>query len=309
MRAFYCDEFVLPLPDGHRFPMEKYRRLRESLLAAGVLAPEDLAVPPAASDAELATAHDPGYVARVVAGTLERAEIRRIGFPWSPALVERCRRSVGGTLAACRAALEDGVAANLAGGTHHAFAARGEGYCVWNDVAVALSVLLGEGRLARAAVLDLDVHQGNGTAALFADDPRVFTLSLHGRNNFPFHKETSDLDLELPDGCGDDDYLTALGHGLATALEPRPDLAVYLAGADPFAGDRLGRLGLTKAGLLARDRAVLEASTRAGIPLAIVMAGGYAHDVADTVAIHHATLALAARFARTPLASIATPAR
>jgi acetoin utilization deacetylase AcuC-like enzyme len=309
VRAFYCDEFILPLPDGHRFPMEKYRLLRESLLAAGVLGPADLAVPPAASDAELATAHDPGYVARVVAGTLERAEVRRIGFPWSPALVERCRRSVGGTLAACRAALEDGVAANLAGGTHHAFADRGEGYCVWNDVAVALRVLLGEGRIERAAVLDLDVHQGNGTAALFAAEPRVFTLSLHGRHNFPFHKETSDLDCELPDGCGDDEYLATLEHGLVAALEPRPDLAVYLAGADPFEGDRLGRLGLSKAGLLARDRAVLDACARAGVPLAIVMAGGYAHDVSDTVAIHHATLALAASFAHTSLARSVTLAR
>jgi len=198
VKAFYCDHFVLPLPEGHRFPMEKYSRLRERVLAAGVVAPEELIVPHAATDEEILRAHDAEYLRRVVAGELDRAEARRIGFPWSPAMVERSRRSAGGTIEACRAALEEGAAVNLAGGTHHAFRDRGEGYCVFNDAASASRAMQAEGRVERVVVIDCDVHQGNGTASIFEDDPTVFTFSIHGRNNFPFHKERSDLDVELP---------------------------------------------------------------------------------------------------------------
>jgi len=287
MKIFYCDEFVLPLPPGHRFPMEKYRLLRERLLTGGVVAPERLDVPPAATDQELSSVHDAGYLHRVIRGGLGREEIRRIGFPWSPELVERSRRSVGGTMAAARSALRDGAGANLAGGTHHAFHDRGEGFCVFNDVAVAARVLLGEGRIQRAGVLDLDVHQGNGTAALFHRDPSVFTVSVHGAGNFPFRKEESDLDLPLLDGAGDDPFLSAVEEGLETLLQQgRPDLIFYLAGADPFEDDRLGRLAVTRAGLAERDRLVVATARREGLPLAVVMAGGYARRVEDTVEIH-----------------------
>ena len=185
MKAFYCDQFVLPLPEGHRFPMEKYSRLRERVLAAGIVTPEDLIVPHAATDGEILRAHDAGYLRRVAGGELDRAEVRRIGFPWSPAMVERSRRSAGGTIEACRAALADGAAVNLAGGTHHAFRDHGEGYCVFNDAAIASRAMQAEARVERVVVIDCDVHQGNGTAAIFADDPTVFTFSIHGRNNSP----------------------------------------------------------------------------------------------------------------------------
>lgn len=291
MRAFYCDHFVLPLPEGHRFPMRKYGLLRERMaLEPGVR----LEVPEAATDDEILRVHEPGYLARVVAGTLARDEIRRIGFPWSPALVERSRRSVGGTLAASRAALEDGVAANLAGGTHHAFSDRGEGFCVFNDVAVAARALQAEGRARRVAVLDLDVHQGNGTAAIFRGDDTVFTLSVHGAGNYPFHKEEGDLDMELEDGTEDAAYLDAVERGVAVALASGPDMAFYLAGADPFVDDRLGRLSVTKAGLADRDALVFDRCAAAGVPVAVVMSGGYGREVEDTVDIHHATLRAAA---------------
>jgi acetoin utilization deacetylase AcuC-like enzyme len=298
MRIHYCDTFVLPLPEGHRFPMAKYRLLREAVEAEGIGGEGALRVPEAAPDADLLRVHAPDWVQRVAAGTLAPAEIRRIGFPWSPGLVERSRRSVGGTLAAARAALEDGASANLAGGTHHAFPDRGEGFCVFNDVAVAIRALQAEGRVQRAAVVDLDVHQGNGTAAIFRDDPDVFTASVHGAGNFPFHKEPGDLDLPLPDGTGDAPFLAAVETALAAALDRgRPELLFYLAGADPFEGDRLGRLAVTREGLAERDRIVTETARRAGIPLAVVMGGGYAHDVADTVAIHLSSVRTAADLA------------
>lgn len=219
------------------------------------------------------------------------AELKRIGFPWSPEMVERSRRSAGATLAACRAALVDGCAANLAGGTHHAHADRGEGFCVFNNAAVAALAMQAEGRAARIAVIDCDVHQGNGTATILRDNDRVFTFSIHGARNFPFEKESSDLDIELPDGTGDEEYLAALDVGLAETLErSQAQLAIYLAGADPFAGDRLGRLSLTMAGLAERDRRVLAALRERNIPVAIAMAGGYAEPITDTVAIHAATI-------------------
>jgi len=297
VHAYYSDHFVLPLPDGHRFPMAKYARLRERVIAEGIVARGDLVEAQAAPWEALTLVHTPGYVAAVAAGTLPAEMIRRIGFPWSPAMVERSRRSAGATIAAARTALVEGAAVNLAGGTHHAFADRGEGYCVFNDVAVATRIVQHEGRCRQVAVVDCDVHQGNGTAAIFRDDPSVFTFSLHGAGNYPFRKETSDLDVELPDGAGDDDYLEALGAHLPAALSGNPQLAFYLAGADPYAGDRLGRLRVSMAGLAARDQLVLGACRAAQVPVAVVMSGGYAPDVDDIVAIHLATVRAAAAFA------------
>lgn len=298
MKAFYTDHFVLPLPEGHRFPMEKYRLLRERVVAAGVVAPEDLRIPHAATDEEILRAHDAGYLRRVQAGEMDRAEMRRIGFPWSPEMVERSRRSAGATVEACRLALEEGAAVNLAGGTHHAFRDRGEGYCVFNDAAIAARALQAEGRVARAVVIDCDVHQGNGTAAIFEGDPTVYTFSIHGRNNFPFHKERSDLDVELPDGTADAEYLAALEAGLERALaEAEPEIAIYVSGADPHEGDKLGRLKVTRAGLLARDRMVFERCGRLRLPVAVVMAGGYNVDVAETVEVHLQTVSEARRYA------------
>lgn len=293
MRAFHSDRFVLPLPPGHRFPRSKYRLLRERVEG---LADLEVGEAEAASVADLERVHEPAYVAAVLGGTLSAPEQRAIGFPWSPEMVDRSRRSVGATMAAARAALAEGVAANLAGGTHHAAAARGSGYCVFNDVATAARRLQSETPL-RVAVVDLDVHQGDGTAAIFAGDDSVFTLSLHGARNFPFRKAASDLDVALPDGCADPEYLAALDQALATLWHEhasRPfDLAFYLAGADPHEGDRLGRLKLSAAGLLARDRRVLDGLRVRRIPVALAMAGGYGHDLDVTVAIQAATIVAA----------------
>lgn len=297
MQAFYADQFVLPLPPGHRFPMPKYRLLRERLEG---LAGLEMRQAPAASDGELALAHTPEYVSAVSDGTLSEAQQREIGFPWSEAMVARARRSVGATIAAARAALADGVATNLAGGTHHASADKGAGYCVFNDVAVAARLMQAEwhrarhASLLRVAVIDLDVHQGNGTAAIFADDTTVFTLSMHGAKNFPFRKEPSDLDIELPDGCGDAEYLEALDAALAELWRRHehapPGLIFYLAGADPHEGDRLGRLKLTTAGLAERDRRVLAAARERRIPIAMAMAGGYGRVIEDTVEVQFNTI-------------------
>lgn len=313
MRAFYTDRFVLPLPEGHRFPMVKYARVRERCLAEGVLHPAGLAEPPAATWEELALVHDELYLRRVREGALAPLEQRRVGFPWSPQMVERSRRSVGATIAAGRVALDEaeargwGVAANLAGGTHHAYPGHGEGFCVFNDAAVAIRVLQREGRIGRAVVLDCDVHQGNGTAAVFATDPSVFTFSIHGARNYPFRKERSTLDVELPDGVGDDAFLAALELHVPHLLAGfRPELAVYLAGADPFHDDRFGRLKLSKGGLAERDRLVLGACRAAGVPVAVTMAGGYARDTEDTVDIHVATLRAAAALHRGAGATLRT---
>jgi acetoin utilization deacetylase AcuC-like enzyme len=295
MRAFYCDHFVLPLPEGHRFPMSKYRLLRERVVADGILAEADLLEPEAADWDDLELVHTREYVDGVANGTLPREIQRGIGFPWSEAMVERARRSVGGTIAAARVAMDEGVAANLAGGTHHSFSHRGEGYCVFNDIAVAARVLLRERRIGRALVVDLDVHQGNGTAAIFAGDPAVFTFSMHGASNFPFRKETSDLDVALPDGVEDDEYLAQLAEHLpALIARQRPDIVFYLAGADPYEGDRLGKLKLTFEGLAARDRLVFDACQSAGLPVAVSMGGGYAPEVDAIVRIHASTLREAA---------------
>ena len=295
MQLFYTDVFVLPLPAGHRFPMEKYSRLREALLASGEFAVGDFHLPHAASDEELARAHDPGYIRQVCCGQLSEKAQKAIGFPWSAGMVERSRRSAGATICACRSALSNGgVAANLAGGTHHAFRDRGEGFCVFNDAAVAARAMQAEGRAERILIVDCDVHQGNGTASILAGDPSVFTFSIHGARNFPFAKENSDLDIELPDGCSDDAYLTHLDDGLSTAFDlARPELVIYLAGADPYRDDRLGRLGLSFVGLAERDRRVFARCQAQGVPVAIAMAGGYARQIDDTVAIHATTIRLA----------------
>jgi acetoin utilization deacetylase AcuC-like enzyme len=298
VRAYYCDHFVLPLPAGHRFPMEKYARLRARVLQEAILPQDALHEPQAADWTDLERVHTGDYLARVRDGRLTREEQRRIGFPWSPQMVERARRSVGGTIDAARAALEDGVSANLAGGTHHAFRDRGEGYCVFNDVAVAARTLLDTARVRQVAVVDLDVHQGNGTAAIFAHDSRVFTCSLHGAANYPFRKERSDLDVPLPDGTGDEEYLAHLVEALGIVLGTGPDLVFYVAGADPYEGDRLGRMRLSEAGLRRRDAIVLGRCLAERVPVAVSMAGGYAADVDAIVGIHAGTIAEAARCAR-----------
>jgi acetoin utilization deacetylase AcuC-like enzyme len=300
MQAFYSDHFVLPLPPGHTFPMGKYRLLRERLHGATGFTLHEAAP---ASDGELALAHAPAYVNAVLEGSLSAAQQREIGFPWTERMVERSRRSVGATILAARAAMEEGVAANLAGGTHHASSDRGGGYCVFNDTAVAARLMQAEwhrarrGRTAsllRVAVIDLDVHQGNGTAAIFRDDPTVFTLSMHGAKNFPFRKEPGDLDVELPDGCTDAPYLDALDAALAELWarhgDTLPGLVFYVAGADPHEGDRLGRLKLSSAGLAERDRRVFGACRERGVPVAVSMAGGYGRVIEDTVDIQERTL-------------------
>jgi len=303
MLAFHSDAHSLALPPGHRFPQSKYRLLREHIeRAPGAIR---LRAAAAASEGELALAHSPDYVDKVLQGHLSAAEQREIGFPWSPSMAARSRHSVGASIEAARAALAEGVAANLAGGTHHAHADKGSGYCVFNDVAVAARLMQTEWHRAhgsavpglRVLVIDLDVHQGNGTAAIFRDDPTVFTFSMHGAKNFPFRKEPSDLDVELPDGCRDAEYLAALQAGLARvwAACGSVGLAFYLAGADPHEGDRLGRLKLSTAGLLARDELVLQALAERRIPVALAMAGGYGHDLASTVAVQVNTLAAASR--------------
>lgn len=303
MKLYYADHFVLPLPAGHRFPMEKYSRLRTRLLDSGLFADEDFRVPVAASDAEILRAHDAAYLQRVAGGTLDPAEVRRIGFPWSAAMVERSRRSAGATLAACRSALarEGGsaCAANLAGGTHHAHSDFGSGFCVFNDAAIAALAMRAEGRAGRIAIVDCDVHQGDGTATILADTPEVFTCSLHGAKNFPFRKQTSDLDVELPDDTGDEAYLAALDAALDTVFtRARPELVIYLAGADPYAGDRLGRLALSIDGLRARDEHVLGMCRAADVPVAVAMAGGYAQPIDDTVTIHFNTIVTALQLMR-----------
>ncbi|TFW08526.1 histone deacetylase [Oxalobacteraceae bacterium OM1] len=304
MNLFYSDHFVLPLPSGHRFPMQKYQLVREGVRAAVTGARFHEAQP--ASDGVLALAHHPTYIERVTDGLLSPVEQRAIGFPWSAQMVERSRRSAGATIAACRAALAEGVAANLAGGTHHAYADRGEGFCVFNDAAIAARLMQAERRVRQVAIVDLDVHQGNGTASILAHDDSVFTLSLHGEHNYPFKKETSDLDVALPDGTGDDAYLAALQTALDELFRRcTPQLIIYLAGADPHEGDRLGRLKLTLAGLARRDRLVLDGAAARGIPVALAMAGGYGKNIQDTVAVHVQTIAIASTYARPAIAPLA----
>ena len=301
LKAFYSDHFVLPLPAGHRFPMQKYRLLREAVQDA--IPDIELHEAPAATDGMLALAHHPDYIHRVSIGALSAAEQKNIGFPSTEHMVERSRRSVGATIAACRAAIDHSAAVSLVGGTHHAFADHGEGFCIFNDVAVAARLMQAERRARRVAIVDLDVHQGNGTASILARDESVFTLSLHGERNYPFRKEISDLDVALPDGTADDDYTAALETALAELFSRfAPQLIIYLAGADPHEGDRLGRLKLTQRGLEMRDRLVFEQAYQRKIPLAVTMAGGYGKNIEDTVAVHLQTIGLAARHITRPCA-------
>ncbi len=312
MHAYYADQFVLPLPEGHRFPMPKYRMLRDWLTEHLPLV--EMRQAPAASDGELALVHTPAYIRGIrlgpEQGALDPKIMREIGFPWSQAMAERAYRSVGASVAAARVALglqgaPAGMAANLAGGTHHSYADKGGGFCVFNDFAVTARLMQseharmhGRSRPLRVAIIDLDVHQGNGTAKIFQGDASVFTLSMHGEKNFPFRKEASDLDVDLPDGCADDDYLHALDHAL-DELERRffspyaPGLILYLAGADPHEGDRLGRLKLSYDGLEARDRRVFDWAWQRRIPCAFAMGGGYGHDLQTTLRVQQGTYRVA----------------
>lgn len=283
MKLVHSDGDPLTLPDGHRFPAGKYARVRELLEREH---PRHVVAAPRADWSDLALVHDGTYLARVREGALEPGEVRRLGFPWSDGLVARSRRSVGGTLCALAWAFAEGAAGHMAGGTHHAFADRGEGFCVFNDLAVAIAVARRDHGVARVAVLDLDVHQGNGTAALLAGDPAVFTLSLHGAKNYPFRKERSSHDVELADGCEDAEYLAALDRALELVPPFRPELLLYQAGVDPLRGDRLGRLALTHEGLGARDRRVFELGRRLGVPLVVTLGGGYGRDLEATITAH-----------------------
>ena len=297
MKAFYSDHFVLPLPEGHRFPMAKYSMLRERI--ARELRGVQLMEAPAATEGELALAHSPDYVWAVKSGSLSPQAQREIGFPWTPAMAERSVRSAGASIAAGRVAMREGIAGNLAGGTHHASANQGGGFCVFNDIAVTARVLQMEQFRAtkqnlQVLVIDLDVHQGNGTAAIFATDPSVFTLSLHGEKNFPFRKVNSDLDVGLPDGCSDEAYSMALENALAQVLQRfQPQFVIYLAGADAHEGDRLGRLKLTEAGMKQRDLQVFDWVRALGLPMLICMGGGYGHDLTQTVQVQMNTWQLA----------------
>jgi acetoin utilization deacetylase AcuC-like enzyme len=319
LKAYYADQFVLPLPEGHRFPMGKYRLLRDWL--SQHLPAVELHEAPAATDGQLALCHTPGYIQGIGQGSIDPVLMREIGFPWSPAMAERARRSVGASVQAARASMglpmndahvqtakPEGLAANLAGGTHHSYAHKGGGFCVFNDFAVTARLMQAEWARQRhlgahrtplqVAIIDLDVHQGNGTASIFTGDASVFTLSMHGAKNFPFRKEASSLDISLPDGCQDDEYLQALDHAL-DELERRftPGLVLYLAGADPHEGDRLGRLKLSYDGLEARDRRVMHWCWQRRIPLAFAMGGGYGTDMGTTLRVQQATYTVAVEYA------------
>ena len=303
MQLYYSDTYELPLPDGHRFPMAKYRRLRQRIAASDALGDAVLRLPPAATLAQLCRVHHADYVRRVFAGQLTTLQQRRIGFPWSKKMVLRSLRSTGASIAAAASALTDAVAVNLAGGTHHALPDAGSGYCVFNDCAVAARQMQAERAVQRVLFVDLDVHQGNGTAAVTAGDSSLFSFSMHGAANYPFRKTASDLDVALPDGTGDDAYLERLVESLdrIDALFA-PDFVFYLAGADPWHGDRLGRLALTKGGLRHRDELVLQRFAARGIPIAVAMAGGYAPDIDDIADIHFQTIEAAAALRRGRLA-------
>jgi len=285
MRLVYTENIhSLMLPTGHKFPLGKYDRIKAAL--EGSFGMDALMLGAMACHEDLILVHDPGYVRAVREGTLEVAAVRRLGFPWSESLVVRAMRSVGGTLGALAWAAEHGAAGHLAGGTHHAFRDRGEGFCVFNDIAVAVMVARRDHGLARAAIVDLDVHQGNGSAAIFAGDPAVFTLSLHGAKNYPFQKETSSLDVGLPDGCEDAQYLAALPDALEQVAAHRPDILFYQSGVDALRGDRLGRMALTHEGLATRDALVFALAKRLGVPLVVTLGGGYGRDIDTSVRGH-----------------------
>jgi acetoin utilization deacetylase AcuC-like enzyme len=293
-RLVYHDGYDLTLGD-HVFPSHKYRLMRDKLVAEGVVSPEDLLAPPFAEDDDLALAHDRGWIRRLRTGTLSYEEIRRLEIPYSRQMVRAFRLAAGGTILAGRLALRDGIGFNLGGGFHHAFRDHGEGFCAINDVAVAIRRIERAGRIERAMVVDCDVHHGNGTAALFAGDRKVLTFSIHQLNNYPLEKPPSDIDVDLADQTGDEEYLEQLRIHYVPALRRfRPNLVFYLAGADPYYQDQLGGLALTMGGLRQRDRFVIESALRAGVPVAVTLAGGYAYRVEDTVSIHCNTVKAAA---------------
>jgi acetoin utilization deacetylase AcuC-like enzyme len=284
MRVWYSDPYEVPLPEGHRFPMGKYRLVREALLARRILTAEQLELSTPLDEATLAVVHDRAYLRACFDGTLDEAALRRVGFPWSDALLQRSLASAGGTLSAARHALEHGVAGNLAGGTHHAHAGFGSGYCVFNDLAVAAATLLAERRVERVLVVDLDVHQGDGTAAIFRNEPRVFSFSMHGAKNFPFRKQVSTRDVELPDGCDDAHYLSLLDTHLPEVFEASaPSLVLYQGGVDALKQDSLGRLHLSHEGLRERDRRVFDLCWSRAVPIAVTLGGGYSRPIEATV--------------------------
>lgn len=290
MQVFYTPRYYADIGEGHVFPIRKFELVRDRLLHEGTLQPGDIFEPQPAPVQDVLLVHTEDYITRLRAGSLTTRELRRLGLPWSKALVRRSFLATGGTIGAARAALSAGVGSNLAGGTHHAFPDRGEGFCVLNDVAIAILVLCRDRLIERAGVVDCDVHQGNGTATIFADDKNVFTFSMHGAKNYPLFKARSTLDVELPDQTSDDEYLKTLAQHLPGVFAHQPDIIFYLGGADPFSGDKLGRLSLSIAGLRARDEFVLDECWRRGVPVVTVMSGGYAENINDTVEIHCNTI-------------------
>jgi acetoin utilization deacetylase AcuC-like enzyme len=299
LKIYYTDIFSIPLPKNHSFPFIKYALLRSRIANSQIVEPGDLRIPKPASNEDIIRVHDPGYLTRLHNNDLTAKEIRRVGLPWSPEIVLRAKYSAGATIEACRAALNEGVGVNLGGGTHHAFYDHGQGYCWLNDSVIAIRALQAEGAVEKVLIIDGDVHQGNGTAAITKHDTSIFTFSIHGKNNFPYQKEQSDLDIALDDDTEDAAYLHELENGLVTSLDAfAADLVIYLAGADPFYDDQFGRLSLTKAGLLERDRIVFSYCDQAGLPIAVAMAGGYARQVKDSVDIHYQTVLAAADFQR-----------
>ena len=313
MRVHYCDHFPVPLPEGHRFPMHKYARLRERLVESGVLEPQQLIAAEPVDLVEVRAVHTPGYVDAFLGGTLSKDAVRRLGFPWSQQLVRRTLASVGGTCMAASAALEDGISGNLAGGTHHAYRDFGSGFCAFNDIAIAAVGLLNAGRIRRALVFDVDVHQGDGTAAIFASDERVFTCSLHGAKNFPARKTVSDLDVPLADDTGDEPYLEAMVAALESSLDAaRPDIVFVQAGVDGLATDRLGRLALSSAGMAERDRVLLERCSAGGLPTVLTLGGGYSEPIEHTIEANMATYAAARacmRASQQPRTRVQPPSR
>ncbi len=290
MRVFYTPRYYAEIGDAHIFPIRKFELVRNQLLAEGTLRADELIEPTPASVSEVQLVHTEDYVSRLVNGTLTPKEIRRLGLPWSESLVCRSFYAVGGTIAAALHSLGEGYASNLAGGTHHSFADRGEGFCVFNDVAIAIGTLRARGLIRRAAIVDCDVHQGNGTASIFAADPQTYTFSMHGANNYPLFKAQSSLDIELADGTSDDEYLKVLADCLPYVFKHDPEIVFYLAGADPFAEDKLGKLSLSIDGLRRRDVRVLRECYEREIPVTTVMSGGYGKQIGDTVEIHCNTI-------------------
>ncbi len=290
MQVFYSPRYYADIGQGHIFPIRKFEFVRDRLLAEGTLHLDDVVEPSPATVEQVLLVHTEDYVSRLCSGALTPKELRRLGLPWSESLVRRSFYAVGGTIAAAYAALIEGYGSNLAGGTHHSFADRGEGFCVLNDVAIAIRLLRKEGLIRRAAIVDLDVHQGNGTATIFADDAGTFTFSLHGASNYPLFKARSTLDVELPDGTADDAYLACLTSHLPAVFSFDPEIVFYLAGADPYAGDKLGRLALTIGGLRERDLCVLHECYEREVPVITVMSGGYGKDINDTIEIHCNTI-------------------